>query len=166
MPKAFCGLETVRLKPPWPPCALWEKNVTSVKEKPPHAPHKQPNRGNLTYYLLIWNKSAGWWKILTTHQADHTHNTQMSLPTTEDITHKKSACYVLHSSICPSCGKKGMFSDVERPLLPSWKAYTPCKTHKNSLQINVINRNTTTPILSQSTFFIDFRKFILKRLQD
>ena len=98
-----CGLETVRLKPPWPPCALWEKKVTSVKEKPPHAPRKQPNRGNLTYYALIWNKSAGWWKVLTTHQANHPHNTQVSSPTIKDITHKKSACYVLHSSICPSC---------------------------------------------------------------
>ena len=36
MPEAFCGLETVRLKPPWPPCALWEKNISSIKEKPPH----------------------------------------------------------------------------------------------------------------------------------
>ena len=184
MPKAFCGLETVRLKPPWPPCALWEKktpcvrektpqqlswflshregayflsqkntdeqntqhstetlsqpisqnltaifgsnalwtlyaggvlwdrnvgwkgsvrSVSSVREKDLYEECKQSSRGNLTYYLLIWNKSSERWKILTTHQADHTHNTQLSSPTIKDITHKKSACYVLRSSICPSC---------------------------------------------------------------
>ena len=30
----------------------------------------------------------------------------------------------------------------------------------------MISRDTTTPILSQPTYFIDFQKFILKRLQD
>jgi len=30
MPEAFCELETVSLKPPWPPCALWEKELPSV----------------------------------------------------------------------------------------------------------------------------------------
>ena len=29
---------------------LWEKEISFVKEKTPHAPHKQPNRGNLTYH--------------------------------------------------------------------------------------------------------------------
>ena len=91
---------------------LWDRNVgwkgsvrsvSSVREKDLYEECKQSSRGNLTYYLLIWNKSAGWRKILTTHQADHPQNTQLSSPTTEDITHKKSACYVLHSNICPSC---------------------------------------------------------------
>ena len=45
MPKAFCGLETVRKIAPWTLCALWEKKLTSVREKPHHAPCKQPNRG-------------------------------------------------------------------------------------------------------------------------
>jgi len=35
MPEAFCGLETVRQKAPWTLCALWEKKLTSVREKPP-----------------------------------------------------------------------------------------------------------------------------------
>jgi len=35
MPEAFCGLETVRLKPPWTPCALWEKELPSDS----HASH-------------------------------------------------------------------------------------------------------------------------------
>ena len=26
------------------------KKISSIKEKTPHAPHKQPNRGNLTYH--------------------------------------------------------------------------------------------------------------------
>ena len=34
MPEAFCGLETVRLKPPWTLCALWEKKLISVRERP------------------------------------------------------------------------------------------------------------------------------------
>ena len=45
MPKAFCGLETVRKIAQWTLCALWEKKLTSVREKPHHAPCKQPNRG-------------------------------------------------------------------------------------------------------------------------
>ena len=97
----------------------WDRNsaqkgsvnsVSSVREKPPqrkqknsYAWRKQPNRGHLTYDLPIWNGSAGWWKILTAHQADHPQYTHISSPTTEDITHMKSACYVLYSSICPSC---------------------------------------------------------------
>ena len=45
MPQAFCGLETVRKIAQWTLCALWEKKLTSVREKPHHAPCKQPNRG-------------------------------------------------------------------------------------------------------------------------
>ena len=41
---------TVRQKTPWTLCALWEINLSSVRERPHHAPCKQPNRGNLTYY--------------------------------------------------------------------------------------------------------------------
>ena len=33
MPEAFCGLETVRQKAPWTLCALWEKNLTSVRDR-------------------------------------------------------------------------------------------------------------------------------------
>ena len=30
-----------------------------VREKPPHTPHKQPNRGNLTYYSPPFGGGAG-----------------------------------------------------------------------------------------------------------
>ena len=33
MPEAFCELETVRLKPPWPPCSLWEKKNIQHERK-------------------------------------------------------------------------------------------------------------------------------------
>ena len=47
--------------------------------------------------------SVEWWNILTTHHTKHPHNSQIVSSTIEDITHNKSACYVLRSSICPSC---------------------------------------------------------------
>ena len=110
---------------------LWDRNVgwkgsvrsvSSVREKDLYEECKQSSRGNLTYYLLIWNKSSERWKILTTHQADHTHNTQLSSPTIKDITHKKSACYVLRSSICPSCSQKTPFLWQEGHVLERRKA--------------------------------------------
>ena len=55
--------------------ALWEKKISSIKEKTPHAPHKQPSRGNLTYYAppygggegggASWGKGQGQlWSVL------------------------------------------------------------------------------------------------------
>ena len=35
MPKAFCGLETVRKIAQWTLCALWEIKLTSVRDKTP-----------------------------------------------------------------------------------------------------------------------------------
>ena len=76
---------------------LWDRNVgwkgsvrsvSSVREKDLYEECKQSSRGNLTYYLLIWNKSSERWKILTTHQPDHPQTTQLSSPTIEDITLK------------------------------------------------------------------------------
>jgi len=36
MPEAFCEFETVRQKAQWTLCALWEKNLLSVREKNPN----------------------------------------------------------------------------------------------------------------------------------
>ena len=63
MPEAFCGLETVRLKPPWPPCALWEKKLPSMRER------CDKNR---------WaNLSVMIWVILNTYEK-HLQNTTRS----------------------------------------------------------------------------------------
>ena len=59
MPKAFCGLETVRKIAQWTLCALWEKKLPSVREKPHHAPCKQASRGNLTYYAPPFGGGEG-----------------------------------------------------------------------------------------------------------
>ena len=57
MPKAFCGLEMCakKLRELCALCErkiypLWEKTISSVRERSPHASCKQPNRGNLTYH--------------------------------------------------------------------------------------------------------------------
>ena len=63
MPEAFCGLETVSLKPPWPPCSLWEKKICSIKEKPPQ------RLSSAFYFSQIYTEeqnsqgSERWWPL-------------------------------------------------------------------------------------------------------
>ena len=52
-------VRTVRKKASVHLWVLWEKKLPSVRERPPHAPCKQPKRGNLTYYSPL-HSERGW----------------------------------------------------------------------------------------------------------
>ena len=54
-----CGIETVRKEALLNLWVLWEINLPSVRDKPPHASNKQPHRGNLTFHSPPYGGGAG-----------------------------------------------------------------------------------------------------------
>jgi len=69
MPEAFCGLETVRQKPPWTLCALWEKKSPAWEKKLSsklHASHLIEWVRSISHRKTLKNRT--FWRTFRAHE--------------------------------------------------------------------------------------------------
>ena len=105
MPEAFCGLEMCakKLRELCALCErkiypLWEKTISSVRERSPHASCKQPNRGNLTYYAPPCGGGVGGGATILWAQKDDCLS-----DTDGENGHRNRLNDVVHQALQPYC---------------------------------------------------------------
>ena len=102
MPKAFCGLETVRKNAQWTLCALWEKKLPCVSQKCSfsHREHRW------TEHTKVHRDIKS-----TDYTEPYSHRSLTPLP------HSFQEHALLHLRTCPSTSKNTPFLMLENALL-------------------------------------------------
>ena len=109
MPKAFCVLETVRLKPPWPPCALWEKKLPSESQ----VFFLTWRERSISHREHRWTEHTGFHRDIksTDFTEPYSHRSLTPLP------HSFQEHALLHSRTCPLTSKNTPFLMLDKALL-------------------------------------------------